>query len=69
MTCPHLKEVTLVFCAACPVRKPVPIDRLANASRCAADGFTSCPIFREALERMGGSLPEETPAAEPPAHE
>ena len=34
MTCPYLKEVSMVFCRAYPVKKPVPIDRVTTASTC-----------------------------------
>ena len=32
MSCPHLKEVVMLFCAAYPVKKMVPLDRLATAN-------------------------------------
>jgi hypothetical protein len=66
MTCPYLKEVSMVFCRAYPVKKPVPIDRVTTASRCEADGFAECPLFREALARAGKSIEQDetsTPAA------
>lgn len=52
MACPFLAEVTMVFCRACPLRKPIPSDRVSTTSTCGGDGFRSCPIFREALARM-----------------
>lgn len=66
MSCPYLKEVSMVFCRAYPVRKPVPIDRVTTASTCECDAFKTCPLFKEALTRAGRSLEEEsqpTPAA------
>jgi hypothetical protein len=30
MSCPHLKEVVMLFCRAYPVKKMVPLDRLAS---------------------------------------
>ena len=53
MTCPYLKEVTMVFCRAYPVKKLVPVDRVTTASPCGAEGFCDCPLYREALARSG----------------
>jgi hypothetical protein len=53
MTCPYLKEVTMVFCRAYPVKKLVPVDRVTTASTCGADAFSTCPLYREALTRGG----------------
>ena len=66
MTCPYLKEISVVFCRAYPVKKPVPIDRITTASTCECEAFKTCPLFREALARAGKSLEEESsnPAAE-----
>ncbi len=62
MTCPYLKEVAMVFCRACPVKKPVPANRVTTASQCEV-GFEDCPIFKEALRRAEGRLPDENPPA------
>jgi hypothetical protein len=51
MTCPYLKEVAMVFCRACPVKKLVPLDHVTTASRCEGESFKSCPLFQEALAR------------------
>ena len=59
MTCPYLKEVTMVFCRAYPVKKLVPVDRVTTANTCGSDGFCSCPLYAEALARSG-----KTPEAE-----
>lgn len=58
MTCPHFKEVTMVFCRAYPVKKPVPIDRVTTASTCEGE-FRECPFFKEALARAGRSASED----------
>jgi hypothetical protein len=66
MTCPYLKEVSMVFCRAYPVKKPVPIDRITTASTCEGEGFNACPLFREALARADRSTTEDehlSPAA------
>ncbi|HET6437287.1 MAG TPA: hypothetical protein VFG59_04455 [Anaeromyxobacter sp.] len=52
MTCPYMKEVTMVFCRAYPVKKLVPLDRVTTANTCESDGFKECPLFREALARL-----------------
>ncbi len=67
MTCPYLKEVSVVFCRAYPVKKPVPIDRVTTASTCEGEGFKGCPLFRDALERAGRSIDEEKPESNPAA--
>ncbi len=54
MTCPYLKEVSMVFCRAYPVKKPVPIDRVTTASTCEGE-YCECPLFKEALARAGRS--------------
>jgi hypothetical protein len=59
MTCPYLKEVSVVYCRAYPVKKPVPIDRVTTASTCEGEAFKGCPLFREALERAGKPVDEE----------
>jgi hypothetical protein len=65
MTCPYLKEVSVVFCRAYPVKKPVPIDRVTTASTCEGDAFKGCPLFRDALERAGQSVAEEEKSSIP----
>lgn len=67
MTCPYLKEVSVVFCRAYPVKKPVPIDRITTASTCEGDAFKGCPLFRDALARAGKSAAEEESSSQPAA--
>jgi len=63
MTCPYLKEVAMVFCRACPVKKLIPIDHITTASRCEGEAFKSCPLFQDALARLGqAALGEDAPA-------
>ncbi len=59
MTCPYLKEVTMVFCRAYPVKKLVPVDRVTTANSCGSDAFCDCPLYREALARSGKSAEVE----------
>jgi len=65
MSCPHLKEVVMLFCRAYPVKKMVPLDRLASADPCLGGGFEECPFFRELSERLK-TCPEHD-ASIPPA--
>ena len=46
MACPHLREVVMLFCDACPVKKMLPLDRIATANPCLGD-YQACPLFRE----------------------
>jgi hypothetical protein len=67
MTCPYLKEVSVVFGRAYTNKKPVPIDRVTTASTCEGEGFKGCPLFKDALTRAGRSIDEENEASNPPA--
>jgi hypothetical protein len=67
MTCPYLKEVTVVFCRAYPLKKPVPIDRVTTASTCEGEAFCGCALYREALARAGRSIDEGDGIAHPAA--
>ncbi len=51
MSCPHLKEVVMLFCDAYPVKKMLPLDRIATADPCLGQ-FHDCPLFREAMARL-----------------
>jgi hypothetical protein len=65
MACPHLKEVVMLFCDAYPMKKMLPLDRIATADPCLG-GFEGCPIFKEMLARLGAEQPggaTESPAA------
>ena len=66
MSCPHLKEVVMLFCRAYPVKKMVPLDRLATANPCLGGDFQNCPLFRELSERLK-ACPEHEGAVIPPA--
>jgi hypothetical protein len=56
MACPHLREVVMLFCDACPVKKMLPLDRLATAEPCLGD-FAQCPFF------ASGAPSPDTPRA------
>jgi hypothetical protein len=59
MTCPHLKEITMVFCSAYPVKKPVPAGQVTTSSSCEG-AFQECPLFKEALARAQRSAAEDS---------
>lgn len=66
MACPHLKEVVMLFCDAYPMKKMLPLDRIATADPCLG-GFEGCPIFKEMLARLGAQETGQAPAPEAPA--
>lgn len=60
-TCPYLKEVVMLSCEATPVRKMLPLDRIATDQPCIGE-FHQCPFFREvtrqsATDRDGAPAP------------
>lgn len=63
MTCPHLKEVVMLYCDACSFKKMVPLAHLASASPCLAQDFKSCLLYKDVLARMGSSAITEEPAS------
>ncbi len=62
MSCPYLKEVVMLFCQAYPVKKMVPLDRLASADPCLGKDFSQCPLFKELVARLQAA---ETPSGRP----
>lgn len=59
MSCPHLKEVRMVFCRASPVKKLVPLDQLVSQSSCETDcAFERCPAYQEARSRVAQAAEE-----------
>lgn len=68
MTCPYRKEVSMVFCRAYPVRKPVPLDRVTTASTCEGEGYRGCPLFTEAATRSWRGAVDEDEALEGAGH-
>lgn len=62
MPCPHLKEVVMLFCDAYPVKKMLPLDRIATADPCLGE-YGMCPLFREALARLDANAAATVPAA------
>jgi hypothetical protein len=62
MSCPYLKEVVMLFCQAYPVKKMVPLERLATANPCVGGNFEECPMFRDVLTRLRAASAKETEA-------
>ena len=54
----------MLYCQAYPVRKMVPLDRLASASPCVGGEFQQCPLFEE-LSRRPDSCTERRPEERP----
>jgi hypothetical protein len=52
MSCPYLKEVVMLYCQAYPVKKLIPLDRIASAEPCLGAEFEACPLFKDVLARM-----------------
>ncbi len=52
MSCPYLKEVVMLYCQAYPVKKLIPLDRIASAEPCLGREFEACPLFKDVLTRM-----------------
>jgi hypothetical protein len=42
----------MLYCQAYPVKKLIPLDRIASAEPCLGREFESCPLFKDVLARM-----------------
>lgn len=62
MACPYLREAVMLSCDACPIRKMLPLDRIATANPCLGE-FQNCPVFKEVVARL--SAAQDRPAAVP----
>jgi hypothetical protein len=62
MACPYLREAVMLSCDACPVKKMLPLDRIATANPCIGE-FHSCPMFKEVVARLTAAARESVPAA------
>ncbi|HEX7581104.1 MAG TPA: hypothetical protein VF580_13995 [Thermoanaerobaculia bacterium] len=65
MTCPHLKEVVMLYCDACSFKKMVPLAHLASASPCLAQEFKSCLLYKDVLARLSSAITEEPAPVRP----
>jgi hypothetical protein len=64
-TCPLLKEVVMLYCDACPTKKMLPLDHLVSARPCQATRYVDCPLYQEAVRRLGTDVTyAESPAVE-----
>ena len=62
-TCPLLKEVVMLYCDACPTKKMLPLDHLVSARPCQAARYVDCPLYQEAVRRLGTDVAyAESPA-------
>ena len=62
-TCPLLKEVVMLYCDACPTKKMLPLDHLVSARPCQAMWYVDCPLYQEAVRRLGTDVTyTESPA-------
>jgi hypothetical protein len=52
MSCPYLKEVVMLYCQAYPVKKLIPLDRIASADPCLGHDYEACPLFKDVLTRI-----------------
>jgi len=58
-TCPFLKQVVMLYCDACPMKKMVPLDHLVSGGPCAS-GYESCPMYQDVVARVGLAVPIDT---------
>lgn len=63
--CPFLKEVVMMYCDACQIKKLLPRDHLVSASPCLANDFTRCPLFQDAMGRANAGAERTMPDARP----
>jgi hypothetical protein len=50
----------MLFCQAYPIKKMVPLDRLASADPCLGRDFAQCPLFQDLVARLHAAA--EAPA-------
>lgn len=65
MSCPYLKEVVMLYCQAYPVKKLIPLDRIASAEPCLGYQFESCPLFQDVMARIRAQTHPTTPTPDP----
>ena len=63
MACPLLKEVVMLYCDACPLKKMLPLDRIVSAEPCLGQ-FNGCPVFQEAMARLTAAHAPQKEAAQ-----
>jgi len=65
MACPYLKEVVMLYCQAYPVKKLVPLDRIASADPCLSREYEACHLFQEVVTRLRASTQRATASSSP----
>lgn len=45
--CPFLKEVVMLYCDACPVKKLLPRNQVVSIGPCANTDHERCPLYQE----------------------
>ncbi|MEI6667842.1 MAG: hypothetical protein WCP29_06780 [Acidobacteriota bacterium] len=65
MACPYIKEVVMLYCQAYPVKKLVPLDRIASADPCFSHDFEACPLFKDVVSRIRSSTQRATLSSPP----
>ncbi|MCX6539332.1 MAG: hypothetical protein NT151_10445 [Acidobacteria bacterium] len=65
MACPYLKEVVMLYCQAYPVKKLVPLDRIASADPCLGLEYEACPLFKDVVTRIRASTQRATASLPP----
>lgn len=56
----------MLYCQAYPVKKLVPLDRIASADPCLGHDYEACPLFKDVLTRIRAhSQPASAPAPTP----
>ena len=61
MSCPHLKEVVMLYCDAFPVKKMVPLDKLVSADPCLTCNYERCPLYLQQVAAAAGNVSPEPP--------
>ena len=51
MPCPYLREVVMLSCDAFPIKKMLPLDRIATGNPCLGE-FHVCPFYQECVTRL-----------------
>jgi hypothetical protein len=58
----------MLYCQAYPVKKLVPLDRIASAEPCLGRDYEACPLFKDVLTRIRAhSRPAATTVAPAPS--
>ncbi len=53
----------MLYCQAYPVKKLIPLDRIASADPCLGHDYEACPLFKDVVTRIRASTQRATAAA------